>query len=316
MTEDQLAQLFMPHIIERRSALSRGMRLVHYTSAEGAHRIITGRQMWLRNAQLMNDFSEVQHGLNCLYAAWESPPGKELQEMINRVKGGLRDEIAALFDGHTNNLRTQTYITCVSEHRDEEDQLGRLSMWRAYGGRNGVALVLNNGAFDAETDEMQVYSSPVFYQSVEEFTEWFAHWSKAIVDAEQALSALGSEVVQNWLFATFRSFALCTKHPAFAEEREWRVFHSPAFEATSDWIEPSNEVVHGVPQPVMKLMLRDDPDRGITGVAPATLVERLIIGPSEYPLQIFQSLAAALEEAGVEHPTSKISISNIPLRSQ
>lgn len=316
MTEDQLAELFMPHIVERRSALTNGMRLVHYTSAEGAHRIITGKQMWLRNAQLMNDFSEIQHGLNCLYAAWNSQCGKDLQGMIDRVKGGLRNEIAALFDGHTNNLRTQTYITCVSEHRDEEDQLGRLSMWRAYGGRNGVALVLNNSAFDAETDEMQVYSSPVFYQSVDDFTDWFSVWSKAIVAAEDALCSLGGDVVQNWLFASFRSFALCTKHPAFAEEREWRVFHSPAFEGASDWIEPANEVVHGVPQPVMKLILKDDPARGVTGVAPATLVERLIIGPSEYPLQIFQALAAALDAAGVQDPGSKIFISNIPLRSQ
>lgn len=264
----------------------------------------------------MNDFSEIQYGLNCLYAAWNSQPGKELQEMIDRVKDGLRNEIAALFDGHTNNLRTQTYITCVSEHHDEEDLLGRLSMWRAYGGRNGVALVLNKDAFDAETDEMQVYSSPVFYQSVEGFTAWFAGWSKAIVAAELELSALGGDVLQNWLFASFRSFALCTKHPAFAEEREWRVFYSPAFEGASDWIEPANEVVQGVPQPVMKLLLKDDPDRGITGVAPATLVERVIIGPSEYPLQISQSLAAALVAAGVEAPFDRIYISNIPLRNQ
>lgn len=272
--------------------------------------------MWLRNAQLMNDFSEIQHGLNCLYSAWDSEPGRALQEMIDRVKSGLRNHIASLFDGHTNNLRNQTYITCVSEHRDEEDELGRLSMWRAYGGRNGVALVLNSDAFNAETDEMRVYSSPVFYQSIDEFTEWFSVWSKAIVAAEHELAQLGGDVVQNWLFASFRSFALCTKHPAFAEEREWRVFYSPAFEGASDWIEPSNEVVHGVPQSVMKLMLRDDPERGIRGVAPATLVERLIIGPSEYPLQIFDSLATSLAAAGVEEPADKIFISNIPLRNQ
>lgn len=262
----------------------------------------------------MNDFSEIQHGINCLIAAWVSPNGLALQEMLNRIKEGLRDELAQLFDGHAEGLRIGTFIAALSEHEDHEDELGRLSMWRAYGGRAGVALVLNNTAFAAETDEMHVFSSPVFYQDIPRFVEWFQGWTAALLAAEDNLHGLGADSVRNWLFTVFRSFALCTKHPGFAEEREWRVFYSPLFEGSSDWVEQSIEIVHGMPQHVMKLHLKDDAEKDITGVAPATLLNRVIIGPCDNPVQIRASIGEAMQRAGIENPLQKMWMSLIPLR--
>jgi hypothetical protein len=314
VTPDEIASLFAPHILARRTVFQTGKRLVHYTSAEAAYRIISGKQIWLRNAQMMNDFSEIQHGINCLIAAWVSPKGLALQEMLNRIKEGLRDELAQLFDGHAEGLRIGTFITALSEHEDDEDELGRLSMWRAYGGRAGVALVLNNTAVAAETDEMHVFSSPVFYQDIPKFVEWFQDWAAALLAAEDKLHEMGADDVRNWLFTVFRSFALCTKHPGFAEEREWRVFYSPIFEGASDWIEQSIEIVHGMPQHVMKLHLKDDPEKGITGVAPLTLLNRVIIGPCDNPIQIRASIGEAMQRAGIENPLQKTWMSLIPLR--
>lgn len=314
MTPEEIAALFVPHIIERREVLKSGKRLVHYTSAESAYRIITGRQIWMRNAQMMNDFSEIQHGINCLHQAWESGGGKSLQAMLDRIKDGLRDELAQLFDGHADGLRVGTFITALSEHEDDEDELGRLSMWRAYGGRSGVALVMNNTAIAAETDEMHVFSSPVFYQDVPQFVDWFQGWVGAILAAEEKLHDLGAESVGNVIFMAFRSFALCTKHPGFAEEREWRVFYSPTFEGESDWVEPSVEIVGGVPQHIMKLHLKDDPEKGISGVAPETLLNRVIIGPCDYPIQVRASIGSAMQQAGIANPLEKMWMSLIPLR--
>jgi hypothetical protein len=314
MTADEMAALFVPHIIERRKVLETGKRLVHYTSAESAYRIISGRQIWLRNAQMMNDFSEIQHGINCLHQAWNSPGGRNLHAMLDRIQTGLRHELAQLFDGHAEGLRVGTFITALSEHENDEDLLGRLSMWRAYGGRSGVALVLNNTAIAAETDEMHVFSSPVFYQDVPQFVEWFQGWVDGILGAEDGLHEMGPEAVRNTLFMVFRSFALCTKHPGFAEEREWRVFYSPTFEGESEWIEPSIEIVSGVPQHIMKLHLRDDAEKNISGVAPETLLNRVIIGPCDYPVQVRASIAAAMQAAGIENAVDKMWMSLIPLR--
>lgn len=314
MTQEEIANLFVPHMLERFAALKAGKRLVHYTSAESAYKIITGRQIWLRNAQMMNDFSEIRHGIDCLIEAWGSPTGKELQDMLNRLKDGLRDELASLFDGHTEGLKIGTFIASLSEHDDDEDYLGRLSMWRAYGGKTGVALVLNSTAFASDTDEMNVFSSPVFYQDVHTFVDWFQGWARNVIDAEVPLHEVDADEIRNWLFTTFRTFALCTKHPGFAEEKEWRVFHSPIHEGPSDWIVPAVEIVNGVPQHLMKLLLKDDADRDITGVAPITLLNRIIIGPCEYPIQVRAAIASAMAEVGIENPLEKMWMSLIPYK--
>jgi Protein of unknown function (DUF2971) len=314
MNEEELQALFVPHLIERRNMLKDGQRLVHYTSATNAYLIITGRQFWLRNAQMMNDFSEIQHGLNCLYKGWESPAGIQLQAMLERIEVGLRDKLANAFDNIADSLRLGTFIASMSEHRDDEDKLGRLSMWRAYGGRAGVALVLNNNAFVAETDEMRVYSAPVFYQEIEEFVIWFENWAASLIAAENAINTIGSERLFNTLFMVFRFFALCTKHPGFAEEREWRVFYSPVFEGHSDWVDEATEIIEDVPQILMKLRLVDNLEKGIVGVAPATLIDRVIIGPCDYPLQVRAGIASALMQAGIENPLDKLWMSLIPYR--
>lgn len=314
MEEEKIWRLFAPHLADRVAALQGGLRLVHYTSVENAYRIITGRQVWLRNASMMNDFSEIEHGISCLNAAWGSPGGKRLQELLDRIEPGLRDSVEISFNENANLIRSETFIISLSEHSDDEDETGRLSMWRAYGGRAGVALVMNNAAFQAETDEMKVFSSPVFYLGAEAFSAWFEWWADNLVAAEADLRQHGAEFVRAWLFDSFRGFALCTKHPGFHEEREWRVYTSPRLEGPSDWLETAIEVVGGVPQRLMKLKLFDDPDRDITGVAPATLINRVIIGPCEHPIQVRDALWSALTEAGVERAEEKIWMSLIPLR--
>lgn len=43
-----------------------GFTIAHYTTAETALQIIQNRTFWLRNATLMNDYSEIEHGDACL----------------------------------------------------------------------------------------------------------------------------------------------------------------------------------------------------------------------------------------------------------
>lgn len=315
MQSEKFEKLVFSHLLERQTALKSDRRLVHYTSAASACRIIAGGQVWLRNAQLMNDFSEIQHGLNCLNKAWASPAGTRLQSMLDRLRPGLRDKLAMQFDGHTNNLKLETYIFSLSEHEDDEDELGRLSMWRAYGGCAGVALVLNNTAFVSETDEMNVFSSPVFYHDPASFEKWFQDWADGITNAKVDLKTLNTDEVCDLLFVAFRSFVLCTKHPAFSEEKEWRVFYSPVHEGTSEWIEDGVEIVNGTPEILMKFKLRDNPDQGVTGVALSTLINRVIIGPCENPIQVRAAIASTMENAGIENPLDKIWMSLIPLRN-
>jgi hypothetical protein len=316
MDATEIMSIFLPHLLEAGAGVMGGKRLVHYTSAEAAFRIITGKQIWLRNANLMNDYSEMRHGLTCLQNAWASPAGVKLQGWLDSKSDGLKDEVLSTFDSHSDSLTNATFLMSLSEHDDDEDLYGRLSMWRAYGGRAGVALVLNPTMFLSESDEMGVYSAPVVYRDIGEFVNWFEGWVDNIIAAESRIQILDRATLAATMFYAFRTFVLATKHPGFREEKEWRVFHSPNLDAATKWASFDVEIVNGTPQHLVKVNLFDDESVGVIGVGPASLINRVIIGPCESPLPIRNAIGYALDRAEVPDYANKIWMSFIPLRQR
>jgi hypothetical protein len=72
----RLWQIFFPYAAEREAlALSNKTRFVYYTRAETATSILKHAEIWMRKSMCMNDFMEVQHGLQCLYATYRSDLG-------------------------------------------------------------------------------------------------------------------------------------------------------------------------------------------------------------------------------------------------
>ena len=137
---------FHPNTVNRLAELyEKKTRLVYYTSAEVALEVLLRKKLWMRQVSCMNDYLEVQHGLQCLSAAYRGDHGKRLQAVLNSFFPGISTEIETKFDERQNELRYDTFIICLSEHagphREDEDRVGRLSMWRAYGRGKGVALV-------------------------------------------------------------------------------------------------------------------------------------------------------------------------------
>ncbi len=315
MTQEELAALFMPLTIERMQSVKSGGRLVHYTSAEAAYHIITSQTIRLRNALVMNDYSEIEHGLSCIRAAWSGAGGIKLQKWFDETRPGLREKFTQIFDSHWNTIRFQSYILSLSEHGDDEDFIGRLSMWRAYGRSAGVALVLNNTAFLSETQELGVFSTPVIYMDQENFLLWFDKWVDNLIAHTDKISAMSADETVDTLFLVFRIFALALKHPGFVEEREWRVFHSPGIDSPSKWLTKLLAVVNGFPQELYTVSLVDDPEIGVVGLAAAGLVNRVIIGPCEHPIPVRDALVTCLGDVGVPASENKVWISNIPLRN-
>ncbi|MGZ9157625.1 MAG: DUF2971 domain-containing protein, partial [Nitrospira sp.] len=139
--ERRLREIFFPFAHgEAERVRSEAVRFVHYTTAEVALSIIQHRSVWMRNAMTMNDFSEIQHGINCLMPAYKSPLiGGRLFAFLDAFRVGLGAHIDDIFRSWLPQFQQNTYLTCLSEHDPREDQHGRLSMWRAYGGVGGVA---------------------------------------------------------------------------------------------------------------------------------------------------------------------------------
>lgn len=313
-TETKLFEIFLPYAFDEiiRVAAS-DMRFVHYTSAEAALSIIQTSQVWMRNASCMDDFMEVQYGLDCLFAAMRAGLAKRFKSALDGLFDGFSAEFDPLFTGWSPRFQQDTYLTCISAHDPEENDYGRLSMWRAFGQGTRVALVFNNTPFFAQSDVLKVYSSPVAYLSPARFA---AEMERVVAGIEANLDFLrdqGHEEVQGRLFNAFRFAALCTKHPGFREEREWRLIHSPAMHP-SEHLEREVKLIRGTPQTIYKIPLRNFPDDGLTGAELPQLLERVIIGPTQFPAAVSEVFEKQLEDAGVQNARAKISVSDIPLR--
>lgn len=129
--QEKLFQIFFPYVNQnQQKALKENQRFVHYTSAETAMSIIRSKEIWMRNATCMNDFMEIQYGLNCLFDVYKSAIGQRYAQMLNNMFPGIGCDIATMFNSWSGSLRNDTYLTCVSEHKASEDVFGRLSMWR------------------------------------------------------------------------------------------------------------------------------------------------------------------------------------------
>lgn len=318
MTEDDAAGVIFEALthhenIRLRWLNERNEKVAHYTSAANALSIIRGRTLWLRNAALMNDFSEIAFGKQCLVACLRSSLPK-LEAAFAQQHSGLLPEVIQAIDNVDHVLNTQTYLTSFAQHH-ADDELGRLSMWRAYGGPvAGVAIVFNTEAFGNEKGQMNVFGHPVNY-GPGVFNEVFEHAIGTLAERQDLIAALSRDRLRTILFHTFQDLMLTTKHQGFIEEQEWRVIYSP-FRFPSAFVEGAVEVVGGIPQMVYKVPLRDQPSLHMPELEMDKLIHRVIVGPCQYPQQVAFALHQALDAIGVQAASDRIKISGIPLRQQ
>jgi hypothetical protein len=313
--QEKLISIFLPDHPSQFDQLKNGkLKLAQYTSAEAAASIISNRHVWLRNSQCMNDYSEIQHGLDRLVDAYRSDDSRNtLKSLLERLFPGSAKKLEDLFNGWIPHFKNDTYITCLSEHPDSEDRYGRLSMWRAYGGNQSVAVVLNTDAFISETDILHANIYPVSYLNPEEFNENFFGISTRMEENIEFLKTLTEESVLTILFELFRGYAVSVKHPGFAEEKEWRVVYMPTYKA-SKHIKMEILSLNGLPQEVCKIPLKDFPEEGFTGASIPKLVNRIIIGPNDDQVILHKSFVKLLESAGCKNASKMVFASGIPLR--
>ncbi len=314
-TQWALANIFQANSLKRiGQCVDAGTRFVHYTTADKAMKLLFNREVWLRKSTQMNDFMEVEHGFNCLSSAWrKNKLGFEKQ--FEGLFPGVCEKIEGQFNSWLPKYRSDTFIACVSEHDDEEDRIGRLSMWRAYGGSAGVAIVMNGRAFHrpVSSDALKAYTSPVAYLDADEFNDEFVKLIAAVSSNVSLMQQIGEQHFLSLFAHAFRYATICTKHPGFSEEREWRVVYSPTM-GKSEIIKEHIESINGIPQKVCKLKLIDVPDKGLVGLDLSKLIDRIVIGPSHSPFEISEAIIELMKDAGIDNASSKVFVSDIPLR--
>jgi hypothetical protein len=312
---EKLSPIFFPYLtINRERMMTGGGRFAHYTSAENALKIITSKCIWMRNATCMSDYQEVQHGYGALQRYFKTNRGK-FDHALNICFPGVANDALGLFDQWWQSIQLQTYITSISEHDKREDLHGRLSMWRAFGGAPGrVALVIKVPLALGENAKLGALLSPVGYFTDERVSQELDTVLNNIEANQKILSSLDREMFRNFAFMMLMTAVVSLKHEGFHEEKEWRVIHSPKL-FPSAHIVSNIEVIGGIPQLVYKIPFRNDSSAGIVGLEPIELVDRVIIGPTQFPWAMFEAFVAALEAAGISDAASRVAVSRIPVRT-
>lgn len=320
-TEEQifLQNVFLGNYIARRDeARKNDLSFVHYTTAENALRILKTKEFWLRRASIMNDYSEIQYGENCIAYAINIHQIK-INQILNDIRPDLAKKIGNLIDEQLVEAKQHTFIGSFAEHdsneKSHDNQFGRLSMWRAYGGSAGAAMVLRRESFFNEGSQSSgVFISPVHYCTVEQFAPEFLKMFEKVEANKDKLK----EMDEPQLIALF-SFSLLyailsTKHRGFEEEKEWRLIYSTPI-SQSKHVQITNETIQGVPQRVCRFPLKNSRSLGINKVEIPELLERLIVGPCKFPMDIYDAFVSQLAEADVPEAYKKVHCSFIPIRT-
>lgn len=313
-----LFPIFHPFALEKITSLKNsGRQFSHYTSAEAALNIIRTQKIWLRSASIMNDYAEVQHGENCLkHCLFSTGIGARVEAIFERLQPNSYKEFVDGFWYRQPERVSQTYMLSISEHAEypaPESHLGRLSMWRAYGGDTNVALVFKREPILGDTNAFNLISSPVLYCGLEIFEEKLTQVVEKLEQNFELLKSYEFPTLQIHFFGAFHSAILSAKHSGFEEENEWRLLYSPTM-WPSDKLELSVENISGVPQKVYQLPFQNFPENGLQGATLPEILDRIIIGPTQTPYPIYDALVTELTNIGVADAHNKVRVSNIPLR--
>jgi len=323
--ELRIERIFHPYATEQMESFGKkkGDGLVsfaHYTSAESALRIFENKRIWMRNVTAMSDYSEVQHGralLNETLYDNDRKGLKALTEAVDSCAVGATAEAIQFLEKSWTDIRYNTYLTCISEHDKEEDQHGRLSMWRAFGTTDvRVAIVFKFPYSLLRGSVFNLVISPVAYFSKDQVEAELYRIVDNIHDNLDFLKSVGRERVAKAIYGMLVAAVTCVKHKGFSEEREWRLIYAPA-RWPSPLILPSTEVIRGIPQIIYKIPFDASfpgAPEGLKQLDLAGLFHHLIIGPAQYPSSMVEAFGKALQNAGVPEPANRIVLSGIPIR--
>ena len=205
----EIAKIFDPEGTRKKvDLLFSGRRLIHYTSADTALKILKNREVWLRNVRCMNDFMEVEHGLEMMIRFFATPGPQnpdigvtELFSALDYIVPEISKKTIETMNAWLPRVRNDSYIMCLSEHHKKEDDNGRLSMWRAYGaGSVAVGIVINPLPFYSISDALGSYSAPVSYQTPEEYFNTLRSVANNVRNNAEALKKISPDELAGHFF--------------------------------------------------------------------------------------------------------------------
>lgn len=314
MSQKDVSNILFPHHNQQvKHVEDEKINFSHYTNADTAYKIIKNQEIWLRNVALMNDYMEFEHGKKLLVDLInDTNEGKELRKIFESISPDVFEETFSNFKNWAPHIKNDFYISCFSEHNNKDDEnIGRLSMWRAYGGNAGVAIIFKHDLFKKLTDTLGLDFSSVAYLNEKQLKTQTANLGMSISLNIGEIRTLERNTLKSYLFNILRFAALCNKHKGFKEEQEWRLIATASILEKNEFITQEIQTIQGTPQNIVKIKLSETT---FEGKKFNDMIDKVIIGPSQFPYEIKKSVISALRDIGTNDPESIVHVSSIPLR--
>ena len=310
---DFFYEVFCPgYLDETKKLFQQNPKFAYYTKAETALKIIRNKEIWFRNAVVMNDRTEISYGLNLIKKVLSGPDGDKFWEAIYKVFNSedVILDATKVLDEWEFDWRFETYLFCGSLHDQSENKTGRLSMWRAYG---DIALVFAEHQSSMGLDKLGVSSILVSYINEDELVNRLRRVTYGIQKHCERLNLLGKEKLTVCVWFMILLYAIGTKHPGFSEEKEVRLYFRPN-EIPEKIMERRQVVINEIPQEIWVFPLVNRPEIGFDHFDLPSILDRIIIGPTPYPYVSMKTFRTELNEAGVNNLEKRVVLSDIPLR--
>lgn len=315
MEKIEIQKLLFAYETEKRNKMLDDAKknFIYYTNLETLHSILKNKEIWMRNVSCMNDYSEIRQGINLilrLLVRNDSDYLKKLLDVLNKITKEViwKDFLEEILYKSSDFLLNNTYITCFSEHNKDDDILGKLSMWRAYGRGNGGAIVMDK---DIILKPPVVYKklilSPVAYSTDKKFEEMFLRILGVLNEHIKEFQQMNPREFENIMRTIFVASIMSLKHPGFKEECEWRLIYQDSGAAMDESIKSDVQCINGIPQKIFKINM---------SLIANKLIDHIIIGPTEYGYPALQVLEDDLKVIFKESYCEKrrIVFSGIPIR--
>jgi hypothetical protein len=307
--EDRMHRLFR---IDRSEPVFENMPLYHYTTGDNILNIIKpeSTDLWSTHIGCLNDTAEVKYAM------------ERIKNGIEQRKSGAKDaRLNSFYDLVSVRLAEpkieffDQFVTCFSEIHDD------LSQWRAYaGGEAGYAIMLdkqwlercplpNTFLIKVEYDSMR--QSEIVEDALKTFEEIIANLCPQAGSLN--LTIWLSDLADAFLQAA-SSIAAWIKHPAFKEEREWRLVHTFADEELSKlkFVQRRSAITTHLPLGFTSLHQVTTTKEGL-----GLPIVGILVGPCRYPTLSAVAVSKLLTQAGYEAPSSFCGVlsSQVPYRT-
>lgn len=312
----RMYSLVMPHAERRLAEIKKkGKLFAHYTTAATAFKILESQTMWLRSATVMNDYMELSHGSALIKHSLSGSIGARLLSILQGHHYATA-VIEGFKRGDLTHLRDKTFMASLSEHNREEEY-GRLSMWRAYGGNHaGVALIFNTGFIEIQ-EATGLVTSPVLYADQRIFDTEFETIVASLEGESDFVREFPSTTLSVVISAVLRFAVQSTKHLGFSEEEEWRIISDANLQLSAamgiDGIVQEKIVdLKGIPQIIRYIDLSPYQRDSSHPLHLSRILNHIIIGPSAFPETV--ELAFKKKLSALDADNVRVVRSDIPLR--